>query len=354
MPSYCSECGTKYVEGAKFCRSCGTKKTELPETIEKKISPKPSIISYPEPQVTKALIEVSNLEAKELATSIVYSAGALLPFKLPNNQMSSPPSLEDLEAIKISVNFIERIFNTFPEIKSEQWLGYEEYNKIKKYLSEPPKPSQPEKKIQAPQANNTQTLPEITPPTIPEPVKPTPPESVSVTQPSSTEQIKSTIIDVHTDFPEIYYILYLTDSRIIGARKDKFDDAKEVGVAVGGILGAIVGAGVDATINRNKKSKQEMLSELTPDEILAYDDQNWEMKYSDIMEIELKKPGFLTSGEIILVEPNRKFVWILDVDKDEFMEVIEMFNEVIPEKVKVCARILVPPSLSGFILLITC
>ena len=64
---------------------------------------------------------------------------------------------------------------------------------------------------------------------------------------------------------------HLTDSRIIGARKDKFDDAKEVGVAVGGILGAIVGAGVDATINRNKKSKQEMLSELTPYEILAYD-----------------------------------------------------------------------------------
>ena len=59
------------------------------------------------------------------------------------------------------------------------------------------------------------------------------------------------------------------------------------------------------------------------------------MKYSNITEIELKKPGFLSSGEIIIAEPNRRFEWIFEVTKDEFQVVIEMFNEVLPNKVKI-------------------
>ena len=334
MSNFCSNCGSKYSEGAKFCKKCGAQRPDPPLKVEKQIEPKTSVISIPELKETKALIEVSNRDAKEIATSLVFSAGALLPSKLPDNTMSSPPTLEDLETIHTSISFIEKIFNTFPEIKGEQWLGSEEYNKIKNYLSISNTSSEPEKTIEQPQPIVTKAAPEIIPPAISEPTK-TSPITNAVPNSSSTEQIKSTIIDVHTSFGEIYYNLYLTDKRIIGARKDKYENATEAGAALGGILGSIVGAGVDATINRNKKTQQEVLSELMPDEILASDAQNWEMDYRNITGIELKNPGFLSTGEIILVEPNRRFEWIVDVSKDEFQVVIDMFNEVLPNKVKI-------------------
>ena len=74
------------------------------------------------------------------------------------------------------------------------------------------------------------------------------------------EKVLSTIIDVKTLFPSVYYILYLTDRRIIGVRKGVFSSASEAGGAIGGILGAVIGAGIDKTlknvIRASKKHKR--------------------------------------------------------------------------------------------------
>ena len=303
MAKYCSNCGSKIEETSKFCTNCGAQIPQQEKTSE---------------------IMISASEAEEIATSLVFSAGALLPEK-PSKQISS----DDKESVNTTIRFIEKIFNSFPEINNESLIGHSEYLKIKNYLNSEPKPSKAN-----PSPPTKQETPKPTPPVTDtqEPSKKKPSESISTL--SSSEVVKSRIIGAHTIFPEVHFILYLTDRRIIGARKDRFDSAFESGAAVGGILGAIVGAGVDA-VRGPKETTQDKLENLTLDQILAFDEQNWEVTYDELIEVELKKPGFLQDGEINIKGPKGQFNSIFDVEKEEFEKVINMFREVVPKKLKI-------------------
>ena len=312
MTKYCSNCGTKISEASKFCSNCGSKIAPREKTSE---------------------ITITSSEAEEIATSLVFSAGALIP----ENQETQVPQDDKNNITKIT-HFLDKLLQSFPEIKNETWIGLSEYEKIKKYQGtssqstassvqnlKPPLPPPP-----AP----IEQHPEKTP--APSPVNDNIEISRGISENDrlSDEVVKSRIIGVRTIFPQIYYILFITNRRIIAARKDRFDSAMESGAAFGGILGAMVGAGVDA-IKGPKETTQDKLEELSMDEILAFDKQNWEMPYSELRQVELIKPGWLQDGEIILFDAKRKFDLVFDVEKDEFEKVINMFKDVIPEKLKI-------------------
>jgi hypothetical protein len=127
--------------------------------------------------------------------------------------------------------------------------------------------------------------------------------------------------------------LFLTDRRIIAAKKGPFDSFYEAGAATGGIIGAIIGVGLDATVKRDHINKYEELRQLSPEKILAQDKANTAMLYENINAIELKTPGFLSDGEITIKTSGREYNLIIEVEKDVFKQVIAMFQNIVPEKV---------------------
>jgi hypothetical protein len=334
MSNFCSQCGSKYVDYHRFCTECGAPR--------KKTSPPPSVQTPTTVQVSSSPIETSNVsqtpinntaeitlsewEAREVATSLIYTAGALLPFQLGDGTMSSHPDEDDLDSIFATMSCLDKIFKAFPQINQPHWIGYTEYQKVESYLKAETKHEKMHKSGTIPDHDRIKKA---------APVQSQVSQPTAIPKSSTIETVKSTIIDVKTIFPSVYYILFLTDRRIIGARKGVFSSATQAGGSIGGIFGAMIGAGLEKTLYRDKKSMEEALAELSPDQILAYDKNNFEVKYEDINFIELRRPGFLQDVEIKIIEEKRRFEFIFDVEKDEFQVVIDMFNQVISEKVKI-------------------
>lgn len=150
------------------------------------------------------------------------------------------------------------------------------------------------------------------------------------------EEITGIIDGWQTMFPTIKYILFLTDRRIIAAKKGIFESMQEAGGKTGGILGAIVGAGLDAAFNKDKSDMIDELSQMTPDEILNQDKNNHEILYDDIVSIELKNPGFLSDGQItVFTSQKRRFDLVMETDKETFRKVITIFRNNTPVEIKV-------------------
>jgi hypothetical protein len=101
-----------------------------------------------------------------------------------------------------------------------------------------------------------------------------------------------------------YAVLFLTDRLVFVKIGGQFADGGFVGTAVGGALGGalggLVGSAVDLKIQKSatdkKNQKVKALNELSVEELLGRDKQNFEIYYGDIIKIEMKHSVISLNG----------------------------------------------------------
>ena len=115
--------------------------------------------------------------------------------------------------------------------------------------------------------------------------------------------------------------MYITTNRIIIAK-------------VGSNLGWTLAFGVVGSVaaNRSAEKKSSQLSQLSPESILKADKKNYDIKNNEIIEIEFKKPGALSTGKITIKTHNdiHKFVF---KNKDEYNKNIDLFTRIYSSRV---------------------
>ena len=123
---------------------------------------------------------------------------------------------------------------------------------------------------------------------------------------------------------KIYYLLF-TSSRVIVA-KGGSGFMQSLGF-FSGSPGLILGSAL------KDKKKSEELSKLSPGEVLASDKDNFEIPYSDVTKVEVKKPGFFSpAGSIIIHTPAKKHRFNETAPGEIFDRYIELIKTVLPGK----------------------
>ena len=123
------------------------------------------------------------------------------------------------------------------------------------------------------------------------------------------------------------YGIYVTTHRIIGIKKRK---AALAGALAGGLIGGAIGATI-GTILANKLTKAE--SDKAIEELLSKSDMV--IPKEQIVSMELKKPGLLSGGHLIIKTMDGKKVKIKVQGKKEFNSLRELLTRFKPEVLNV-------------------
>jgi hypothetical protein len=118
--------------------------------------------------------------------------------------------------------------------------------------------------------------------------------------------------------------LYFTTNRLLVTKTAS-------GLAWGAAFG-VIGAGI-AKHNASKRS--ESLRELSPDSILSSDKKNYDIQYTAISKVEMKKPSMLSKCVLrVYTIDNKKHFFLLD-DKKDFGNQFNLVNSVLSSKLSV-------------------
>ena len=121
------------------------------------------------------------------------------------------------------------------------------------------------------------------------------------------------------------YFLFFTPSRVIAARGGGTfgsNFARYSGSMIGGLISAL-----------KEKEIGEELAQLSPDEILVGDKDNFEIPYGDITKVEVKNPGFLSSvGSVIIHTGKKKYQFNETSSKEIFDRYRELVKTVLADK----------------------
>jgi hypothetical protein len=141
-----------------------------------------------------------------------------------------------------------------------------------------------------------------------------------------------------------YAILFLKDRMIFVKIGGQFADGGLAGAiaggAVGGAVGAIIGSSIDQKIQKSaskrKEEKIKSLNEMSIEDLIQMDKNNFEMLYGEIIGIEVKNATFSLNGArtgvlTILSKKKEKF----DIAPNQnFDECYNIINTILPEKMK--------------------
>ncbi|MFX0117440.1 MAG: hypothetical protein ACFFB3_23030 [Candidatus Hodarchaeota archaeon] len=117
--------------------------------------------------------------------------------------------------------------------------------------------------------------------------------------------------------------LYFTSGRVIVAK-----------IGGSGLLGLFGAAGVAAEAYRQKKKKEE-LEQLSPESILTADKKNFAIPYSDIIRVEMKKPGRFSAAKIDFVTNGKTHKFILLQKKESFDNFTNLVRSVLPDQLSI-------------------
>jgi hypothetical protein len=111
-----------------------------------------------------------------------------------------------------------------------------------------------------------------------------------------------------------------------------------VAAKIGGILGTTLGfyfgqVGL-AIYNRRLGKKADELKDVSMDEILKADEDNFVMQYKDISKIEMKKGGIFSPTKITFSTKDKKYSFNL-LKKETFNDCVELIKSVLPNKTTV-------------------
>lgn len=105
---------------------------------------------------------------------------------------------------------------------------------------------------------------------------------------------------------DLHYGLIFAKDRLIAAKLGKQWGMDDQGAMIGGltfgIAGAILGSIADKRDRQKLEEKASKLVELTPEEILKMEKENFEIAYAEIEKVEMQKKAFLApSGTLKIV-----------------------------------------------------
>ena len=135
---------------------------------------------------------------------------------------------------------------------------------------------------------------------------------------SMNEEFKGAIC--LTGYIDTFYDLYFTSKRVIVAKT-----GTPYGLA---LTLPVVGYMVEEH-NREKKSKE--YKELPFDDILKGDKKNFEIPFSEISKIEMKKPGLIVGTKIIFYTKDKKMVFYIK-EKGAYAEHVTIVSSVLKDK----------------------
>ena len=82
------------------------------------------------------------------------------------------------------------------------------------------------------------------------------------------------------------------------------------------------------------RKKAEEFAEISAEEILKADKNNFAIPYSEILKVEMKKGGFLSPPNITIFTADKKYSFKI-LDKKAFDSCVELVRTALPEKVYV-------------------
>ena len=131
------------------------------------------------------------------------------------------------------------------------------------------------------------------------------------------------------------YLLCFTSSRVIVTKKDipQFESTAAV------LLLGQVAAAIAAYNEKKNKAKNNQFLQLSPEDILKADNKNFSIAYSDIMKVEMKKPGRIWAPEInITTNNNRTLRFYMSreyMNRELFDACFSLVHSVLPDKLSV-------------------
>ncbi len=123
------------------------------------------------------------------------------------------------------------------------------------------------------------------------------------------------------------YAIYVTSHRLIGVKKRKLGLASALATgAIGGAIGAVVGSIVADKLSKEERDKaiQEIVS-----------NSDFIIPKEQVIHMELKKPGLLTGGHLVIKTLDGKKVKIKVQGKKEFNVLRELLSKFKPEVLKI-------------------
>jgi hypothetical protein len=98
-----------------------------------------------------------------------------------------------------------------------------------------------------------------------------------------------------------YSMLFFSDRVIfykVGGQTSGDIAAVALGGAVGGALGGLIGSAISSKMGKGKEQEERIkkFNELTPEELVKSDKSNFEILYSDIQKVEIKKSVMGVNG----------------------------------------------------------
>lgn len=159
----------------------------------------------------------------------------------------------------------------------------------------------------------------------------------------SEEVLGSFVIEkIHTWKPNISYVLVLTSHRLVAARCESHEDCL-AGIARGVDEEVLAGA-FEAAVQGKKILAVPGVTEtrgkfmLDPQTTLAADKNNFELAYSYITKVEMKKGGFspahgLRAGKMVLCTPKTKGEFEL-IHGQKFEECVDAVRSVLGNKLQ--------------------
>jgi gas vesicle protein len=115
------------------------------------------------------------------------------------------------------------------------------------------------------------------------------------------------------------YGIYITNKRIIGIKKRKW-------VIAGHIIGGVIGWAVAAKLTKDESRKA--LEELDRK-------KDFDVYKEEVSSIELKKPGLMRAGHLLITKNDGETIKIVVGGKKEFKALKEMMSAFKPEALRV-------------------
>lgn len=127
---------------------------------------------------------------------------------------------------------------------------------------------------------------------------------------------------VRTKLGTVDYDLFFTEKRIVAAKTG----STAGWAALIGVIGQIIAM-------HYSKKKSQQLSQLTIESIMTSDKKNFDIPYEIIDSAEVKKPGALSVGKLILNSNGKKRKFLL-TEKKLFDSHQEIFEKCINDKIQ--------------------
>lgn len=127
--------------------------------------------------------------------------------------------------------------------------------------------------------------------------------------------------------------LFFTSDRLIVARTEE----KRYSSGRTELLLTIIARQRDRKVLEEGEERERMYMTTQPDNILAADKKNFAMSYSDIVKVEMKKPGRVRSGKITITTTTREkpYKYPLREGREVFDKHVNLVRSLLPNRLSV-------------------